>query len=158
MKVILIEDVKSLGKKGQLVDVNDGYARNFILAKKLGLEATPKNLNDLKLKKANDEKVAKEIYEEAKAFGEEVAKTYNITMEGECLFGHDGVMWLVDAINRAGSADPEAIRDALEQTDVFEGLIGTLVMDPATHNPSMACAVYECHGDSLEFKEIIEAQ
>ena len=70
MKVILIEDVKSLGKKGQLVDVSDGYARNFILAKKLGLEATPKNLNDLKLKKANDEKVAKEIYEEAKAFGE----------------------------------------------------------------------------------------
>ena len=70
MKVILIEDVKSLGKKGQLVEVNDGYARNFILAKKLGLEATPKNLNDLKLKKANDEKVAKEIYEEAKAFGE----------------------------------------------------------------------------------------
>ena len=60
MKVILIEDVKSLGKKGQLVDVNDGYARNFILAKKLGLEATPKNLNDLKLKKANEEKVAKE--------------------------------------------------------------------------------------------------
>ena len=60
MKVILIEDVKSLGKKGQLVDVNDGYARNYILAKKLGLEATPKNLNDLKLKKANEEKVAKE--------------------------------------------------------------------------------------------------
>jgi len=79
-------------------------------------------------------------------------------MEGECLFGHDGVMWLVDAINRAGSADPQAIRDALEQTDVFEGLIGTLVMDPATHNPSMACAVYECHGDSFDFKEIIEAQ
>ena len=95
---------------------------------------------------------------EAKAFGEEVAKTYNITMEGECLFGHDGVMWLVDAINRAGSADPQAIRDALEQTDVFEGLIGTLVMDPATHNPSMACAVYECHGDSFDYKEIIEAQ
>ena len=51
MKVILIEDVKSLGKKGQIVDVNDGYARNYILAKKLGLEATPKNLNDLKLKR-----------------------------------------------------------------------------------------------------------
>ena len=63
MKVILIEDVKSLGKKGQLVEVNDGYARNFILAKKLGVEATPKNMNDLKLKKANEEKVAKEIYE-----------------------------------------------------------------------------------------------
>ena len=91
MKVILIEDVKSLGKKGQLVEVNDGYARNFILAKKLGLEATPKNLNDLKLKKANDEKVAKEIYEEAKAFGErlkEMAVNVNIkTGEGGKIFG-----------------------------------------------------------------------
>ena len=48
MKVILLEDVKSLGKKGQLVEVNDGYARNFILKKKLGVEATNKNLNDLK--------------------------------------------------------------------------------------------------------------
>lgn len=51
MKVILLEDVKSLGKKGQLVDVSDGYARNFILAKKLGLEATSKNMNDLKLQR-----------------------------------------------------------------------------------------------------------
>ena len=91
MKVILIEDVKSLGKKGQLVDVNDGYARNFILAKKLGLEATPKNLNDLKLKKANEEKVAKEIYEEAKAFGERLKEMeVNVTIktgEGGKIFG-----------------------------------------------------------------------
>ena len=91
MKVILIEDVKSLGKKGQLVDVNVGYARNFILAKKLGLEATPKNLNDLKLKKANDEKVAKEIYEEAKAFGERLKEmAVNVTIktgEGGKIFG-----------------------------------------------------------------------
>jgi len=49
MKVILLEDVKALGKKGQIVNVSDGYARNMILPKKLGLEATPKNLNDLKL-------------------------------------------------------------------------------------------------------------
>ena len=58
MKVILLEDVKSLGKKGQLVDVSDGYARNFILAKKLGLEATSKNMNDLKLQKAHEDKLA----------------------------------------------------------------------------------------------------
>ena len=63
MKVILLEDVKALGKKGQIVDVNDGYARNFILKKKLGLEATSTNLNNLKLQKANDEKIAKEILE-----------------------------------------------------------------------------------------------
>lgn len=66
MKVILLEDVKSLGKKGEIVNVNDGYARNFILPKKLGLEANGKNLNDLKLQKANEEKVAKEVLEEAK--------------------------------------------------------------------------------------------
>lgn len=66
MKVILLEDVKSLGKKGQIVNVNDGYARNFILPKKLGLEATNKNLNDLKLQKQNEEKVAQEILDAAK--------------------------------------------------------------------------------------------
>ena len=63
MKVILLQDVKSLGKKGDLVEVNAGYARNFILPKKLGIEATNKNINDLKLQKANEEKVAKEILE-----------------------------------------------------------------------------------------------
>ena len=51
MKVILLEDVKALGKKGQIVNVSDGYARNMLLPKKLGVEATPKNMNDLKLKK-----------------------------------------------------------------------------------------------------------
>ena len=74
MKVILIEDVKSLGKKGEIVNVNDCYARNFILANNLGLEATPKKLNDLKLKKANEERVAKEIHEEAVAFAEQLSK------------------------------------------------------------------------------------
>ena len=68
MEVILLEDVKALGKKGQIVKINDGYARNFVLPKKLGLEATPKNLNDLKLKKANEDKIAKEKLEAAKEF------------------------------------------------------------------------------------------
>ena len=53
MKVILLEDVKALGKKGEIVEVNDGYARNFLLKTKKGVEATGKNLNDLKLQKAN---------------------------------------------------------------------------------------------------------
>ena len=65
MKVILLEDVKTLGKKGEIVNVNDGYARNFIIPQKKGIEATPQNLNNLKLQKANDEKVAKEKLEEA---------------------------------------------------------------------------------------------
>lgn len=74
MEVILLEDVKTLGKKGEKVSVNDGYARNFILKKNLGIEATAKNINDLKLKKANEEKIAKEILEEAKAFAEELSQ------------------------------------------------------------------------------------
>ena len=72
MKVILLQDVKSLGKKGQLVNVSDGYARNMLLPKKLGIEATSKNMNDLKLQKAHDEKVAKENLEAAQAFAKEL--------------------------------------------------------------------------------------
>ncbi len=72
MKVILTEDVKSLGKKGEIVDVNDGYARNFILKKKKGVEANSKNLNDLKLRKANDDKLAQEQYEAAQELGKKI--------------------------------------------------------------------------------------
>ena len=72
MKVILLEDVKSLGKKGQLVEVNAGYARNFILPKKLGVEATSKNINDLKLQKAHEDKVAAEQLAAAKVLAEEL--------------------------------------------------------------------------------------
>ena len=72
MKVILLEDVKSLGKKGEIVNVNDGYARNFILKKNLGLEATGKNLNDLKLQQQNAAKVAKEKLEAAQALAKDL--------------------------------------------------------------------------------------
>ena len=72
MKVILLEDVKALGKKGQIVDVSDGYARNAILPKKLGVEATPKNLNDLKLQNQHADKVAQENYENAQALAKQI--------------------------------------------------------------------------------------
>lgn len=72
MEVVLLEDVKALGKKGQIVKVNDGYARNFILPKKLGVEATAKNLNDLKLQKANAAKVAAEQLAAAKELAEKI--------------------------------------------------------------------------------------
>ena len=72
MEVVLLEDVKSLGKKGQIVKVNDGYARNFILKKNLGVEATAQNLNDLKLQKANAAKVAAEQLAAAKELAEKI--------------------------------------------------------------------------------------
>lgn len=87
MKVILVEDVKSVGKKGEVVEVNDGYARNCLLKKKLGVEATPKALNDLKLKNANDEKLRAEELERAKEFAKELEEK---TVEVKLKSGKDG--------------------------------------------------------------------
>lgn len=72
MKVILKEDIKSLGKQGEIVDVSDGYARNFILKKGKGVEANSKNLNDLKLQKANEAKIARQQYEAAQELGKKI--------------------------------------------------------------------------------------
>ena len=87
MKVVLFEDVKSLGKKDEIVEVSDGYARNFIFKKKLGAEATPKALNDLKLKKQNEEKVAAEKLAEAKELAADIA---NKSVEVAIKAGQDG--------------------------------------------------------------------
>ncbi len=82
MEIVLLEDVKTLGKKGQIVKVNDGYARNFILPKKLGVEATSKNLNDLKLQKANEVKLAAEQLAAAKELAAKIEKlTVTLSMK-----------------------------------------------------------------------------
>lgn len=91
MKVILLQDVKSVGKKGDMVELSEGYARNFIIPKKLGVEATNASKNDLKLQKANEEKIAKEQYEAALALKAEVEEMLvEVTMksgEGGRTFG-----------------------------------------------------------------------
>ncbi len=61
MKVILLQDVKGKGKKGQLLDISDGYARNFLLPRKLAMEATPDAINTMRMNdKANQERIARE--------------------------------------------------------------------------------------------------
>jgi len=81
MKVILLQDVKSLGKKGEMVNVSDGYARNFVLPKKLGIEATDKNKNDLKLQQAHEAKLAAQKLQEAKDLAESLAgKQISVSM------------------------------------------------------------------------------
>lgn len=72
MKIILLQDEKKLGKKGDIVEVSEGYARNYILPKKVGVEANAKNMNDLKLQKANEQKVAQENLDAAKALAAEL--------------------------------------------------------------------------------------
>ena len=91
MKVILLEDVKNVGKKGEVVEVNDNFARNVLLRSKKGVEATGKNMNDLKLRKANDEKVAAENLAAAQELAKKVGQS-EVTLkvkvgEGGKLFG-----------------------------------------------------------------------
>ena len=103
MKVILIEDVKALGKKGEIVNVSDGYARNKLFPGKLAVDASSKNINDLKLQKAHEEKVAKEIYEEAKKLAADLEdKTVTLSVksgEGGKVFGSVSTKEIAKAAN-----------------------------------------------------------
>ena len=88
MKVILLEDVKSLGKKGDIVNVSDGYARNFVLPKHVGVEATEKNKNELKLQKQHEDKLAAERLAEAKALAHKLeGLKIEVTMKAGEVFG-----------------------------------------------------------------------
>ncbi len=102
MKVILLQDVKSLGKKGDIVDVSDGYARNRIIPGKLGVEANAANMNNLKLQKANQAKVAAENLADAKAMAEKLASLEVVTSiktgEGGRSFGSVSTKEIADAL------------------------------------------------------------
>lgn len=102
MKVILLEDVKKVGKKGEIVEVSDAYARNVLLRKNAGVEATSANLNTLKLKKANEAKVAAENLADAKALKEQIEKgsvSLKVkTGEGGKLFGSVSNGQIADAL------------------------------------------------------------
>ena len=101
MKVVLLQDVKGSGKKGELVEAADSYARNVLLRQKLAVEANGKTMNDLKLRKANDEKVAEENLEKAKELKELLEKS-SVTVraktgEGDRLFGSISGKEIADA-------------------------------------------------------------
>ncbi len=109
MKVILLQDVKSQGKKGDVINVSDGYARNFLLTKGLGVEATQQNLNDIKLKKANDEKIAAEELAAAKKLSDEL-KEVEVTVKIKA--GADGKTF--------GSVSSKEIAEAVKQQNGME--------------------------------------
>ena len=119
MEVILLEDVKSLGKKGDVVKVNEGYARNFILPKKLGVEANNKNMNDLKLAKKREEKEAAENLAAAKELAEKIeAATVTVKMkvgEGGKTFGTISTKEVSEAAKKQLSMDIDKKKMKLDE-------------------------------------------
>ena len=124
MEIILLDDVKSLGKKGQKVTVSDGYARNFILPKKLGIEANAKNLNDLKLKQANDAKVEAQKIADAKALAESLKEKAVILKirsgEGGKLFGSVSTKEIAEAAKAQLGLDLD--KKKMQQTEPIKTL------------------------------------
>ena len=128
MKVILLEDVKALGKKGDIVNVSDGYARNALFTKKLAVEANGKNLNDLKLQNQHADKVAAENLAEAKALADklkEVTVQLKIrTGEGGKSFGAVSSKEIVEALKaqRGITIDKKKIKlaESLKNLGTYE--------------------------------------
>lgn len=103
MKVILMEDVKALGKKGDVKEVSDGYARNFLFKKNLALEATKQNMDRLELQNQKRAEKAAQDLADAKSLGEKLAKV-TVTLKaktggGEKLFGSVTNKEIADAVN-----------------------------------------------------------
>ena len=91
MKVILLQDVKGVGKEGQVVEVSDGYGRNFLLKKKLAKESTVANLNEVKLKQGAQAEHEKRALQAAEDLKKDLGdKTFTLKMksgEGGKLYG-----------------------------------------------------------------------
>lgn len=125
MKVILLQDVKSLGKKGDMLEINDGYARNFILPKKLGVEANEANKNTLKLQKANEEKKAKELLDAAKKLGAKIGEL-SVTIpikvgEGGRTFGAITAKEIAQALKDTHNIDIDKKKIVLKDSIKSEG-------------------------------------
>lgn len=147
MEVILIQDVKSLGKKGDVVKVNDGYARNYILPKKLGLEANKQNLYDLQQQKAAEQKKQKEILDEAKEFGKELEK---ITVKLSIKVGEGGKTF--------GSISTKEIATAVkEQFDIEIDRKKLQLSDPIKNAGSFTIAVKLHPQVTADLKVVVEA-
>lgn len=119
MEVILLQDVKPLGKKGDKVKVNEGYGRNYIIPKKLGIEATTKNINDLKLQKANEERIALQRLEEAKDFAKKIEEKPVVLQlklgEGGKIFGSVSTKEIAKAANEQLGYDIDKKKMVLDE-------------------------------------------
>lgn len=128
MEVILLEDVKNIGKKGEVVKVKDGLGRNVLIKKGQALEATGKNLNDLKLRKANDDKIAAENLQAAKELDEKLGKS-EITIaiklgEGGKAFGSVSSKEIAEEVKKQLGYDIDKkkvqLKDAIKSVGEFD--------------------------------------
>lgn len=136
MKVILLEDVKSLGKKGDTVDVSEGYAKNCLLKKKLGVEATATNMNNLKLQKQHEDKLAAEKLAEAKALAEKLAE---LTVETSIKSGKDGRTF--------GSVSSKEIAEELKKQHGIDIDKKKIVLDDAIRTLGTTIVTVKLHKD-----------
>ena len=106
MKVILLQDVKGKGKKGQMIEVSDGYARNFMLPKKLAIEATPDAINTMRMNdKATQERIAREKAEALATSKKLREMTVTVTAKGGGagrLFGSVTNAEIAEALSKQG--------------------------------------------------------
>lgn len=136
MKVILLQDVKSQGKKGETIEVSEGYARNFLLPKKLGIEANATNINNLKLQKQHEDKLAAEKLAEAKALAAEIEK---LTVETTIKSGKDGRTF--------GSVSSKEIAEALKKQHGVEIDKKKIVLDEPIRNLGNSIVTVKLHKD-----------
>lgn len=119
MKIILTQDVKKLGKKGEIIEASDGYARNYIIPQKLGIEANSKNLNDLKLQKQKEEKDAQKLLDEAKELADKLgAQTVSVKMkagEGGKVFGSVSAKEIAEAMKKQNNLEVDKKKIQLQE-------------------------------------------
>ncbi len=96
--------------------------------------------------------------EEALAFKARYEEEFGITAEAECLFGYDAVKWIEQVIIQEGAADSESIRNGLENTPSFDGYLGHMAVDPATHNPAREAAMFKIENDAVVWIENYNVQ
>ncbi len=136
MKLVLLQDVKSLGKKNDIVTVNDGYARNFLIPKKLGVEATAANLNNLKVQKEN---AAFQAAEQLKAAQELASKIGSVKLEMPVKVGGSGKLF--------GALSSKKIADAMKEQFGIEMDKKKIVLDEPIKEVGERTVLVKLHKD-----------
>lgn len=129
MKVILLQDVKGHGNKGDIVVINDGFAKNFLIPKKMAVEATKQMMNEIAQKTAKEARILKEEREKAEAIAKElkgITVTILAKFGGEKMYGSVTTQDVADALKKLGyDVDKKKIvvKDSIKSVGVYDAEI-----------------------------------